>query len=254
MTLDDFVTTYTGQAVSYDGVQADFGQCLQLVCLYWQQVYGYNCPDMAGAVDLWTNADVLANFDQIPVGQEQSGDVAVWGASSLINSPEYGHTAIVITPNGSTGFTSFDSNWGGVTASNGYPAAHQVQHDMTDVLGFLRKGEGMNPTPAQAGATYAAFATESDGITPGDISQTDLNTAIQTPWAEWIPNFYAGVQTLRNDIQLLTQERDQTLYPFVNAVCDALGLPDQADTAAVVTAIKALQNGTILAPGNYVVK
>jgi len=87
------------------------------------------------AKDLWTNATILANFDRIPVGKEQKGDVAVWGASSAINSPEFGHTDIVLAP----GFTGFDSNWGGVKAPNGYPAAHEVQHNYTDVLGFLRK-------------------------------------------------------------------------------------------------------------------
>lgn len=135
MTLDQFVSTNTGKAVTYDGLKEDYGQCEQLVCRYWKDVLGFSCPPIPAAKDLWTNPTILKNFDRIPVGKEQKGDVAVFGASSAINSPEFGHTDIVLKP----GFTGFDSNWGGVKASNGYPAAHTVQHNYTDVLGFLRK-------------------------------------------------------------------------------------------------------------------
>lgn len=140
MTLDQFVAKYNGGAASYDGLEENYGQCEQLVCCYWKEVYGFNCPPIPAAKDLWTNPTVLNSFGQIPLGQEQAGDVAVWGASSLINSPEFGHTDIALSP----GFTGFDSNWGGVKTPEGYPAAHQVKHNYTDVLGFLRfKGGSM---------------------------------------------------------------------------------------------------------------
>lgn len=150
MNIDTFVTQNTGQAVSYDGVADNIGQCEQLVCCYWRDVFGFLCPPIPAAKDLWTNGTVLGSFDQIPVGQEQKGDVAVFGASTSINSPEFGHTDIVLAP----GFLGFDSNWGGVKAPNGYPAAHNVQHNYGDVLGFLRfksnNGDSMTlPTPQQ---------------------------------------------------------------------------------------------------------
>lgn len=106
------------------------------------------------------------------------------------------------------------------------------------------QGGSMNPNPQQAGDTYKAFATEADGITPGDISQKDLDIAIQTPWAQWIPNFYPGVQTLRNDIKLLTEDRDNNLYPYINAVTEALGLPASATKEETVTAINNLKKSS----------
>lgn len=252
MILSDFVTEYTGQAVDVDGVKQDTGQCLQLVSLYQQKVQATTVFFTPGAADYWNKfaGSVLEQYyDKIPVGQPvQAGDIVVFGASSVINSPDFGHIDICLQPT-SGGYTGFDSNWGGVKDTNpnsptyGYPVAHQVAHSFTDVLGYLRlKGENMNPTPAQAGTTYAAFATQPDGITPGDISQKDLDTAIQTPWAEWIPNFYQGVQNLRNDIKLLTTDRDDNLYPFINAVTSALGIPDTSNIDAAVAAINALKN------------
>lgn len=143
MNLSQFISTYNGHAVTYDNIDDNLGQCEQLVCFYWEKVYGFKCPMIPAAKDLWTNPVVLANFDRIPVGQEQAGDVGVFGASSAINSPEFGHTDIVVNKTAS-GYTGFDSNWGGVTDKHpgrgyGYPAAHEVQHSYTDVLGFLRK-------------------------------------------------------------------------------------------------------------------
>lgn len=145
MNLSQFISTYIGEAVDVDGITADTGQCVQLVALYCQKVLNFTLPDVVGAIDLWTNPTILSHFTQISAGKEQSGDITVWGASTLINSPTYGHTDIVVIP----GFTGFDSNWGGVvqTATGpglGFPAAHEVNHTYQDVLGFLRfKGEVM---------------------------------------------------------------------------------------------------------------
>lgn len=158
MTLAQFVANSAGGALSYDGVKANIGQCEQLVCCYWRDVVGFLCPPIPAAKDLWTNPTVLASFDQIAVGKEQPGDVGVWGASSLINSPESGHTDIVLSP----GFTGLDSNWGGVKAPSGYPAAHRVQHNYSDVLGFLRpKGGTMDKITKDEENVCAIMATGS---------------------------------------------------------------------------------------------
>lgn len=146
MTLQQFVDETTGKSVTYDGLKENWGQCEQLVCLYWKQVYGFICPPIPAAKDLWINPTVLGSFGRVPIGQEVAGDVAVFGASSAINSPIYGHTDIVL----GKGFQGFDSNWGNVNDTNpksptyGYPVAHKVQHSYIDVLGFLRwKGGDM---------------------------------------------------------------------------------------------------------------
>lgn len=176
MTLDQFVANNDGKAVSYDGVKDNIGQCEQLVCCYWRDVYAFLCPPIPAAKDLWTNPTVLASFTQIPVGQEQAGDVAVFGASNAINSPLYGHTDIVLLP----GYTGFDSNWGGVMAPSGYPAAHKVKHSYVDVLGFLRfkSNNGVTMPTKQNVQDYIKTYTGADA-TPQQIA---FYTA--RPWTE----------------------------------------------------------------------
>lgn len=152
LTVDQFVAQMTGQAASYDGLPVNYGQCEQLVCAFWKEVYGFICPMIPYAKDLYNNPTILQHFSRIPAGQEQKGDVAVFGASSAINSPVAGHTDIVLAKE-SNGFLGFDSNWGGVKVATGkphagYPAAHQVVHSHVDVVGFLRhKGAAAPPPP-----------------------------------------------------------------------------------------------------------
>lgn len=232
MTLEQFISTYTGQAVDVDGVSADTGQCVQLVALYAQKVLGVTLPDVTGAVNFWGNSAVLAlGFQQVSAGNEQPGDITVWGASTLIDSPEFGHTDIVVSP----GFLGFDSNWGNVKAANGYPAAHEVQHTYTDVLGFLRyNGGNMSPTSNQVAAFYQAVA----GRQP---TAQELATAVSLKWGDWIGYMEPAIITLRDTVANLTNERDNTLYPFVNAVCADLNIPVTTNPATVATAITALQ-------------
>jgi len=137
MNLAQFIATYTNQATDVDGVAADIGQCVQLVSLYCQKVLNVPYPN-ANAKDWWNNPVCLANFDQVAAGQPMlPGDIVVWGASNLINSPLYGHIDICVSAD-ANGFTGFDSNWGGVNNAQGQPVAHEVRHILTDVLGYLR--------------------------------------------------------------------------------------------------------------------
>jgi hypothetical protein len=194
MNLPTFITTYTGEAVDVDGVAADIGQCVQLVALYCQKVLGTTLPDVRGAVDLWTNTEVLAEFTQITAGNEQAGDIAAWGASSLINSPTYGHTDIVI----SHGFNGFDSNWGNVNNAQGQPIAHQVEHTYQDVLGFLRFRQGgvtMNTPPVNEGDIINMCNL--GNWSPGE---TYINTCNGSDWKKFMydltsqPGFQAALQ------------------------------------------------------------
>jgi len=154
MDLPTFISTYTGQAVEVDGVLADTGQCVQLVALYCQKVLNVPFPD-ANAKDWWDNPTCQESFDQIPVGQPvQPGDIVVFAASTVINSPEFGHIDICVSPF-EGGFVGFDSNWGGVYNAQGYPVAHEVQHSFQDVLGYLRIKEiDMKPTVNQIMLAY----------------------------------------------------------------------------------------------------
>jgi hypothetical protein len=153
MTLTQFVATENSQALDYDKIPADTGQCVQLVAYYCVDVLGIT-PPMLNAVDWWNDygsTQVLAdNFTRIPYTSgvyPQPGDIVVFGASNSINSPLYGHIDICIAVGGPSGYTGFDSNWGGDYNAQGYPVAHQVQHNYTDVLGYLRYNGGtMQPS------------------------------------------------------------------------------------------------------------
>lgn len=262
MTSSQFITNETGKAISVDGVKANTGQCEQLLALFSQQVNGVSLPYTQGAVNLWDNPVVLAlGYIQVSVSQLEADDMVIFGASSAINSPEFGHGDVYIFPL-ADGYIGFDSNWGGVVDTDpnsptyGYPVAHQVKHNFVDVLGGLRFNSNMNPTAQQAHDTVMGFETEADGITPHQPTQADLDFGVSTPWAAYIPNFFAGVQKLRDTIQLLTNDRDTDLYPKINATCTTLGLPISATTDQIVAAIEALKNGnepaaTVLGQGNY---
>lgn len=177
MNLNQFITGFTGQAICYDGVLADTGQCVQLVAEYCVRVLGFT-PPMKNAVDWWTDDSVNAAFTKIPIGQEQPGDIAIWGASNVINSPLYGHIDIVVAP----GFTGFDSNWGGVNNAAGYPIAHQVSHNYTDVLGFLRYNGG-NMVPINNGDVVNVYQS----LLNRQPDQEALNYWINsTDWKDFI--------------------------------------------------------------------
>jgi hypothetical protein len=213
-TLPKFIADYTGQAVSYDGIKANTGQCEQLVLLYWKDVYGFKAPAIPGAYQLWTNATVLKSFEQIAIGEEQPGDVAVWAPNSDINSSEYGHTDIVVKP----GFLGFDSNWGGVTTTvNGivYPAAHEVQHSYLDVMGFLRwKGEPMNNEEPINEGDFDNIAT---------LFGDPVSAFNQAP--NWNKEFYGAIE------------------PRVKAL--------QAQITALQQQLASASNPTVLSPGDY---
>lgn len=107
------------------------------------------------------------------------------------------------------------------------------------------KGDtGMQPTPKQVGDVYR-FMTDSE------ISQKDLNFYITAPRTIYDliyalgPNTQSKVKFSNQNqgvVELLTNERDTVLYPYVNAVSAALGLPAKADSTAATDAITALGN------------
>lgn len=103
------------------------------------------------------------------------------------------------------------------------------------------KGESMEqPTPKQVGDIYTA-------MTGQDISQADLDFYITAPRTVYdlIYALFPATQKARDSITLLEQERDNSLYPYVNAVTAALGLPDTVDPAAAEAAITALKTSGV---------
>ena len=132
MTLDQFVDKYTGQSLSFDGLEANRGQCVQLVSYYVQDVVG--CPAFFADAVYWFTTfggSLPQYFDKIakaPGLIPQRGDVVIWDGD-LANSGGAGHIDICLSSTYES-FVGFDSNWAG-------KYAHQVTHDWSHVLGWL---------------------------------------------------------------------------------------------------------------------
>lgn len=200
MTLDDFVIQTTGRAVTYDNVQANYGQCEQLVQVYQREVQNtpvFVTPYAKNYWLLFKGSPLEAYYDQIQPGQSMEvGDIVVLGASSSINSPVAGHIDICLIPKAG-GYTGFDSNWAGVTDQNhktsgyGYPAAHQVQHTLKDVLGYLRLKEDNVSMPNSGDITNAKrFSTGVSTYTPSAAEIASFQTA--TGWHDLLYDTISG--------------------------------------------------------------
>lgn len=142
MTLDAWIASVTGQALLFDGIEADRAQCVQLVSFYLKDVL--NVPVFfANAIDWFQKFDsspLTPNFTKhaISDGYPKKGDIVIWGAGV---GSQFGHIDVCISDGNPGGFLGFDSNW------SGNKTAHQVQHDYRFVLGYLRfKGEEMKAT------------------------------------------------------------------------------------------------------------
>lgn len=225
--LQQFVATENSQALDYDGILADTGQCVQLVSYYCLNVLGITPPSL-NAVDWWNDYAstpvLVSNFDRIGYNANSlplAGDIVVFGASESINSPLYGHIDIAISVGAPSGYTGFDSNWGGDYNAQGYPIAHQVQHNYTDVLGYLRiKESTMEP------------------FNQGDLE----NFLIATLGSEyWLQASEPANQWFFGEIG---KDFKTAIYTIMQS--EQFGLALQANQKPA--------NSTVLAPGNYTVQ
>lgn len=219
MILDSFVSTYTNQAVDIDGVLQDTGQCLQLVSLYCQQVLDVPVFFTPAAKDWWekfNGSPLQPNFTQIPFAgaAPNKGDIVVWGASSLINSPELGHIDIALAANVG-GFTGFDSNWGNVNNSEGYPIAHQVNHNFTDILGYLRiKENNMEPLPNDGDIVNAKRASTGVPAYQPTGAELDYYKQLEHGWHDLLYDTIAGMQVQIDQAKQLVVNHD-TVVKYV---------------------------------------
>lgn len=101
MTLDQFVTAYTGESLTNNhGGYA--GECVSLAARFAQEVQNVPnadgvlyCQTTGGARDLYENPTALTMqyYDKIPNGQpRQKADLVVWGA----NLGKYGDVAVAL--------------------------------------------------------------------------------------------------------------------------------------------------------------
>lgn len=235
ITLDQFVTANTNVPVDVDH---EYGaQCWDLVELYAEQVLGLHQNPWAitlngsaiypagDAKNAWLcfsdNPQLQENFDQIPVGQEQRGDILVYNGHGVYTE---GHIAICLG-NGQV----FEQN-----ADPDGSNAHVYSRANTYLLGALRlmKGIDMINNQADADLVFAATLHTIDESASKSIIGLEFDKALQN--IEGTPEWKA---------------QDSVLNVYMPQVLSQLGITDPSTAAA---AIKKLQGGPQqLAKGLY---
>lgn len=130
MTLDEFVSKWSGKVCDFDGHYS--GQCVDLYRQYVKEVLGIpQTPPVAGAKDIWNNCPGFDKFPNTPDNIPLKGDVMIWGSKY----GQYGHVAIV-TEADINKFTCFSQN----DPSGSLPGLKTYKAWST-LLGWLRAKE-----------------------------------------------------------------------------------------------------------------
>lgn len=214
MTLDQFVASRNGQQnISFDGVAANAGQCVQLVAFYVRDVIGKQVI-WADAFQWWATNRYPEDYDRIPntpTAVPQRGDIIIWGGS-LPNSGGAGHIAICLQPYPGTGtFMSFDSNWGG-------KYAHQVTHNYSYVVGWLRPknapapvvqggDDEMIPNPDMAAKVYHMLRPNG-GANQDEINATAGKRSYNAFVNDAAPEVAARDANLREQANILQNQQN----------------------------------------------
>lgn len=135
MNYNEFINTYIGKSFDYDGVAGV--QCVDLIKMYLNKVFGFKPGSWGNAKDYYENfnnlpiKDSFTRIANTPSFIPQKGDIVVWG-TGLGN--KYGHIAIATGEGNTSRFYSHDLNWGSKTV-------HKVEHTYKGFLGVLRPND-----------------------------------------------------------------------------------------------------------------
>lgn len=132
MDFKEFINTYNGKAIDYDG---GYGiQCVDLIKLYLDKVFDIKIGAIGNAEAYYRRYDEIPllrnNFQKIantPSFVPQKGDIVVWG----LRHSKTGHIAICDGIGTTSYFYSYDQNWNG-------KAMKRVKHNYIGVSGVLR--------------------------------------------------------------------------------------------------------------------
>ena len=166
MNYDEFINTYDGESIDYDG--ACGVQCVDLAKLYLDKVFGIHAGTWGNAKDYYENFNNLSVlhpfFDRIantPTFIPQKGDIVIWG-TGLGN--KYGHIAIATGEGDTHQFYSYDQNWG-------QKKVHKVSHNYKGFLGVLRAKDQSRIN----GLSYRSHVQDygwQDYVNEGEVSGT----------------------------------------------------------------------------------
>lgn len=177
MRYDDFINTYLGKSIDWDG-QYGF-QCVDEVAQY--------CSDngkpvaYANAKDWFQHPALDGAFDSIgndpndPNQVPTRGDIVIWGGNSP-GSGGYGHIAIFDMAIDVNHFQSLDQNWNGAYV-------HFVTHSWSYVIGWLHPKE--DPAPlSPAPAPPMEDIPETTTTTTTEVPTTTTTTVAPEPEPE----------------------------------------------------------------------
>lgn len=226
------------------------GQCVTLVKWFMAEMATVPNP-FAARGDAKTVGKTLVSqglADEVPYDQRRRGDIV------CLEYGLYGH--IYIQLSGGRVFEE-NVNWAGVASrmvagdlvyasrigseTEAWRAGknpHVYRLKSYNEAGAPPMTDKSMPTSSQVGMIYPIMV----GRMP---TQDELNLAVGLNWYDWLQYILPNVQTLRDTITNLENERDQTLYPFQNDVATALGLPIGATAAECVAAINILKKGNV---------
>jgi len=131
--VDRFINDYQGKTKGYPTDSSYSGECLSIVKLYIDGVFGITAPPSGSnsAYGYWANFPnpLSTIFNKIPntlTNTPKKGDVPIWNTSV---GGGFGHIDIFISGDVNA-FTGFDQNWNG-------RQAHLQSHDYTNIVGWL---------------------------------------------------------------------------------------------------------------------
>lgn len=169
MTTDEIYQRYQGQSVSFDGIEANRGQCVQWADFVLTEAY--DLPAHYGnAIDWWNNpGNLLDNFDKVSDGSVKKGDFVIF--NTKVGSP-FGHIDVAMQDGSYSGFQGADSNWGG------NKTVHLVQHNNPSlILGVLRlKKEADMPNEGDVKNVVK-------DLTSNEATQQQVDVYTQKPWS-----------------------------------------------------------------------
>lgn len=141
--LGDFIDRYKGREKGYPTDSSYSGECLSIVKLYIQEVFGIIPPPSGSnsAYGYWTNfpSPLPTLFDKVQntlTAVPEAGSIPIWNTSV---GGGFGHIDIFVSGDVNA-FTGFDQNWNG-------RQAHLQVHAYTNVVGWLRPKLQDNPLP-----------------------------------------------------------------------------------------------------------
>jgi len=126
---------------------------------------------------------------------------------------------------------------------------HMSDNSIVQVGQSLQGGsvDNSKPTSTQVGEEFQALAERQP-------TQQEVDLFIGLNWFDGQKQYlWPGVAETQQKVRNLEQDRDNNLYPYINKVTSALGLPPDATADDCVKAINALKTGTAtkLKPGLY---